>query len=245
MAKKILIVDDDQEIWRVLKVLFKANNYETAFVGDAVSAIAVARKENPDLIILDIGLPGGEGFMVLQRLRSLVPLASIPVIVLSGRDPESNEERALQAGAKAFLQKPPDHDELLATVHKALGEAGMALHEAPAKRSVRRVQRGPALRTRNERKHARIAVKMIACIRRPGLGEEVVHVENVSRAGFLFMSVQIYEKGSLVEVAAPYTPGEANVFVTARIVRYQEQREKKLRKYGVEYTKTHKERPGS
>ena len=66
----------------------------------------------------------------------------------------------------------------------------------------------------------------------------MVQVENVSRTGLLFTSPTLYEKGSLIEVAAPYTPGGANVFVTARIARYQELREKKLRKYGVAYTKT-------
>ena len=112
---------------------------------------------------------------------------------------------------------------------------GLVLHEAPTKYRVPGVPRHPALRTRNERKHVRVHVKMTACIRRPGLGEEVVRVENVSRSGFLFASPTIYKKGSWVEVAAPYLKGAGNVFLAARIVRTQEFRDKKLRKYGVEY----------
>lgn len=130
MAKKrILIVDDDLDTRRVLNVLFRANNYETAFAADAVTAFIAAKKEKPDLILLDIGLPGGEGFLVMERLKNIARLGCIPIIMLSGRDPQSVEERALQAGADAFLQKPPDQEKLLAAVRKALGERGGGTQE--------------------------------------------------------------------------------------------------------------------
>ena len=89
---------------------------------DAVSAVAVARQETPDLILLDLGLPAGDGFLVLERLRALPGLAATPVIVLSARDPANNERRALEAGAVAFFQKPPDNREFLAEIRRALGE---------------------------------------------------------------------------------------------------------------------------
>jgi two-component system KDP operon response regulator KdpE len=82
----------------------------------------VARKEVPDLIILDLGLPGGDGFLVLERLSSLAGLAAIPVIVLSARDPAGNKQRAIDAGAVAFFQKPPDNHEFLTAIRQALGE---------------------------------------------------------------------------------------------------------------------------
>ena len=125
MAKmKILIVDDDSETRRVLELLLRAHGYETAVAFDAVSAMGKARKEQPNLILLDLGIPGGDGFMVMERLKSIAPLAHIPIIVLSGRDPQASRERALQAGARAYLQKPPDHGELLAAIQKALSEPG-------------------------------------------------------------------------------------------------------------------------
>jgi len=65
----------------------------------------MAQKERPDLIILDIGLPAGDGFIVLDRLQQSA-LSSIPVIILTARDPQYNRERTLKAGACAFLQKP-------------------------------------------------------------------------------------------------------------------------------------------
>jgi DNA-binding response OmpR family regulator len=82
----------------------------------------VARTELPDLVILDLGLPAGDGFLVLERMRGLADLAAIPVIVLSARDPAGNKQRAIDAGAAAFFQKPPDNHEFLAAIRQALGE---------------------------------------------------------------------------------------------------------------------------
>jgi two-component system KDP operon response regulator KdpE len=121
--KKILVVDDDQDLLRALRIRLRANNYSTVFAIDAVSAISQAKNETPDLIILDLGLPAGDGFVVMDRLNNVDSLASIPVIVLSARDAQANKERALKAGAKAFFQKPADNDELLATIQKTLAES--------------------------------------------------------------------------------------------------------------------------
>jgi DNA-binding response OmpR family regulator len=120
--KKILIVDDDPDVRHGLQVRLKANHYDTFFAGDAVSSMSEARKCEPDLIILDLGLPAGDGFIVMERLKRMHSLALIPVIVVSARDTGANQERALKAGAKAFLQKPVDDAELLAVIRKALGE---------------------------------------------------------------------------------------------------------------------------
>jgi len=73
-------------------------------------------------MILDLGLPAGDGFSVLERLKANARLASIPVIVLSGRDRVGNRERAIKAGAKTFLQKPVANDKLLAIIRLVLGE---------------------------------------------------------------------------------------------------------------------------
>jgi DNA-binding response OmpR family regulator len=121
-TKKILIVEDDPDVREGMHVRLKANNYETGFAADALSVLNEARKQQPDLIILDLGLPGGDGFVVMERLQRLPALALIPIIVVSARDVRANEERALQAGAKAFLQKPVDNAVLLAAVRQALGE---------------------------------------------------------------------------------------------------------------------------
>ena len=86
-----------------------------------VTSIASAQKERPALIILDLGLPVGDGVVVLDRLQNSDTLSGVPVIVLSARDPHSNEERALKAGAAAFFQKPADNDELMNVIRVSLG----------------------------------------------------------------------------------------------------------------------------
>ncbi len=123
MAKaKILIIEDDPDISGLLGLRLKRNDYDTAFASDAVTAMTVARKERPDLILLDIGLPGGGGMLVMERLKAIAPLAHVPIIVVSARDAASTEEQVLRAGAQAFLPKPIEMERLLATVREALGE---------------------------------------------------------------------------------------------------------------------------
>ncbi len=121
-GKKILIVDDDPHLLLGLTAKLKANGYRVMCATDALSAITVARKEAPDLVILDLGLPAGDGFLVLERMRGLADLVATPVIVLSARDPADNKKRALDAGAVAFFQKPPDSYEFLTEIRQALGE---------------------------------------------------------------------------------------------------------------------------
>jgi two-component system KDP operon response regulator KdpE len=120
---KILVVDDDPDLVRALRLRLRANNYDVATATDGYSAIASAQKERPALIILDLGLPVGDGFVVLDRLQNIDALAGVPVIVLSARDPQANEERALKAGAAAFFQKPADNDELLNVIRVSIGPA--------------------------------------------------------------------------------------------------------------------------
>src|SRR6185437_9255733 len=112
MATKVLIVDDDADIRRGLNVRLRANGYEVLFAADAISALSIAVKERPDLVILDIGLPAGDGYVVMERLQKHPALACIPVIVLSARDALENKQRALDAGAYAFFQKPADNNQL-------------------------------------------------------------------------------------------------------------------------------------
>jgi two-component system KDP operon response regulator KdpE len=122
--KTILIVDDDQDFVQLLSTRLVANNYHTLFAGDAISAINRAVEVNPDLILLDIGLPAGDGFVIMERLKNIASLALTPVIVLSAHAPKFNKERVLKAGAKAFFQKPPKNEELLKAIRDALGNSG-------------------------------------------------------------------------------------------------------------------------
>jgi DNA-binding response OmpR family regulator len=117
---KILIVDDDPNLRRALKIRLRANHYDTVQASDGYSAIAVAQKEQPNLIVLDLGLPAGDGFAVLERLQESDSLSNIPVIILTARDPQSSEQRALLSGATAFFQKPADNSELMDVIRATL-----------------------------------------------------------------------------------------------------------------------------
>jgi CheY-like chemotaxis protein len=119
---KILIVDDDHDIRELLALRLQAAGYETAFAADAMTAVSVARNEEPRLILLDIGLPGGTGITVMERLRNFPALAHIPVIAISAREEQPTEHAAVEAGARAFLPKPIDHERLLETIRQVLGE---------------------------------------------------------------------------------------------------------------------------
>jgi two-component system, sensor histidine kinase ChiS len=120
--KTILIVDDNADTRLILSARLKAH-YRTVFAADAIQVMPVALRERPDAILLDLGLPGGDGLNVLQRLQSNTFLKSIPVIIVTAEDPQSAEAHSLQAGAVAFLQKPVNHDKLLAAVQHAIGRA--------------------------------------------------------------------------------------------------------------------------
>jgi DNA-binding response OmpR family regulator len=127
--KKVLIVEDDHDVRLVYHVLLTGNHYDTFLAEDGLSAVSEALKHQPDLAILDLGLPAGDGFTVLEWFRANRYLSMIPVIVVSARDPHGSKERALKAGAKAFLQKPWNDDQLLATISRLLGQPDLPVSQ--------------------------------------------------------------------------------------------------------------------
>jgi DNA-binding response OmpR family regulator len=132
--KKILVVEDDADVRLGYNVLLKAHHYDTFFAADGLAALSEARKHEPDLIILDLGLPLGDGFVVLERLRANTYFALIPVVVVSARDIHGNKERALKAGARAFIHKPWNDDELLRIIGRLLGQTDPSLQEVSVER---------------------------------------------------------------------------------------------------------------
>jgi CheY-like chemotaxis protein len=123
MAKaKILIVDDDLDIRLLLGHRLKVEDYQAVFASDAISAVSMVRKEEPDLILLDLGLPAGNGYIVMNRIKSMPGLSHIPIIIVTARDVRAEQEQVMHAGADAVFQKPFDYDELLTAIRRALGE---------------------------------------------------------------------------------------------------------------------------
>jgi CheY-like chemotaxis protein len=116
----ILIIDDNADTRLLLSLRLKAHGYRTVFAADALEGITRARQAAPDAILLDLGLPGSNGFLVLERLKTIATLAPIPVIIVSAEEPEMAQAKALAAGASVFLQKPVLQHTLVETVRKAL-----------------------------------------------------------------------------------------------------------------------------
>ena len=118
--KRILVVEDDKNVALALTVRLRSEGYEPSVAYDATSVVPTANKNRPDLILMDISMPGGGGLVAARRLRNLAPLATIPVIVLTAsRKPELREE-AMAVGAIAFFEKSYEAQDLMAAIAKAL-----------------------------------------------------------------------------------------------------------------------------
>jgi DNA-binding response OmpR family regulator len=122
MTKKILVVEDDSDLRRALTIRLRASGYQIVTAEDGIGAVDTARKEKPDLVLLDLSLPAGNGFAVLGQFNNLSDLCETPVVVLTGRDPRVAEPTARCYGISAFLRKPVDNDVLLATIAEALAK---------------------------------------------------------------------------------------------------------------------------
>jgi two-component system KDP operon response regulator KdpE len=129
---RVLIVDDEPQIRRFLRTSLPPHGYDCIEAEDAASALAAYGKERPDVIVLDLGLPGQDGFGVIQDIRSHT---LTPIVVLSARGDVEGKVRALELGADDYVTKPFDMIELLARLRAALRHGLQAVGEAPMFRS--------------------------------------------------------------------------------------------------------------
>lgn len=126
-AKKILVVDDNEIVVRTITLKLQGAGYQVIAAMDGSEAVALARKENPDLILLDLSFPAEvagvpwDGFRIMEWFHRLDSARRIPIIVITGSEDPKTKERATAAGAVAFFQKPIEHDYLLKVVRATLG----------------------------------------------------------------------------------------------------------------------------
>jgi DNA-binding response OmpR family regulator len=118
MPKRVLIVEDEQDIAMVLCHRLQDAGYEVAAAPDAIMAISECHKFKPNLVILDLMLPAGGGLSVLRNLRQSVRTNLIPILILTGSKDAALKKAVLDAGADAFFEKPYDHLELIATIKR-------------------------------------------------------------------------------------------------------------------------------
>jgi DNA-binding response OmpR family regulator len=120
---KILIVDDSLDSWSLLSTILKAHDFFPIWAADGMQAIAAARLHQPSAILLDLGMPGGDGLLALERLKSNRLLSHIPVIVVTVRDRQQTEEHTRRLGAVDYVSKPIQADALIASLRTVLANA--------------------------------------------------------------------------------------------------------------------------
>jgi len=124
---KVLIIDDEIQIRRLIRITLEANDYHVLEADDAKNGLLNAAMEHPDVILLDLGLPDLDGLLVLERLRSW---STIPVLILTVQDDEKIMIKALDSGADDFITKPFNTGELLARIRVAIRHS-LKLDELP------------------------------------------------------------------------------------------------------------------
>ncbi len=123
MTPRVLVVDDEPQIRRALGINLRARGYEVDLAESGEEALELAARRHPDVVVLDLGLPGIGGVEVIAGLRGW---SQVPVIVLSVRDAEADKVAALDAGADDYVSKPFGMDELLARLRAALRRSAPA-----------------------------------------------------------------------------------------------------------------------
>jgi DNA-binding response OmpR family regulator len=122
---RILIIEDDRKIAMALTLRLKSAGYEPTTAYDALTGVNVAVKNPPDLVVLDICLPVGNGFTVAEKIQALVR-TPIPMIFITASKQPDFRQKATELGAAGYFEKPYEAEELLAAIHKALNPPGLA-----------------------------------------------------------------------------------------------------------------------
>lgn len=119
---KILIIEDNADIAELLKDLLTKEKFEAAICYDGLQGTEFAHKFKPDLILLDLMLPAGGGFYVLDRVKLSKHTKTIPIVVLTASKDTTHRNKALEKGVNAFIEKPYDPQALISTIRGLLGQ---------------------------------------------------------------------------------------------------------------------------
>jgi DNA-binding response OmpR family regulator len=118
---KILIVDDDVTITELMKALVKMDGHEPTTVNDSLKAMEVAESVHPDLITLDLMMPGLTGFELCELLHNDPKFSNIPIVIVSARDDTESKQKAIEAGAMAYITKPFGVDDFIGKIKELTG----------------------------------------------------------------------------------------------------------------------------
>ena len=139
MAHRILVVDDDREIVRLVRTYLEQSHYEVLTAYDGETALHMLRHERPDLVLLDLMLPGRNGLDVTRIIRNDAGLAAMPIIMLTARVEDYDKIVGLELGADDYVPKPFNPHEVVARVRAVLRrvQGAVALHACPIAQGLR------------------------------------------------------------------------------------------------------------
>lgn len=120
MAKKILLVEDDPSVLRAISFILEKEGYQVLTAVNGLEGLRKVKEEKPDLLILDVMLPGLDGFEVCHRLRAETQTAQLPILMLSAKGQAADKAMGLQVGANEYLTKPVERSVLLSTIETLL-----------------------------------------------------------------------------------------------------------------------------
>lgn len=123
MPKKIMVVDDEPYIARVIKFKLEQEGYTVISANDGQSGLQKIKEEKPDLVLLDVMMPGLSGYEVCQKIKEDAELAGIPVVILTAKGQERDREQGLTMGASDYITKPFSPNRLLELVKSMIGDA--------------------------------------------------------------------------------------------------------------------------
>lgn len=128
-GKTVLVVEDDDNIAQALKARLVHEGFEVAIAKDAVTAVTVARQAQPAVALLDINMPGGDGFEVAKRIDRIAPGGHVAKVFMTASKNPSLRQKAIEMGANAFVEKPFSAEALLDAIREAMHEEPPALFE--------------------------------------------------------------------------------------------------------------------
>lgn len=123
MKKKILVVEDEAELTEAIQIRLEQAGYEVLIAYDGQQALEKARGENPDLVVLDLMLPKIDGYKVCRMLKFDEKYKKIPIVMLTARAQEKDENLGYEVGADAFITKPFKYQALLSKIRELLGDS--------------------------------------------------------------------------------------------------------------------------
>lgn len=119
--KKVLVVDDNPDTRQIMVDVLHMNGFAAESARDGAEGLQKARAERPDAIILDLVMPAMDGFEVLQRLKEGFETSSVPVVIVTAKDDEASYAKGQELGAKDFLTKPIEPEQVIRKIRRLLG----------------------------------------------------------------------------------------------------------------------------